>query len=101
MVKLLQMWTGIARLSGCGYAYNQAVTTVVLSQVQGTNWEICALLRCISMGDLWIAPPCSNDQRPSMGEVMRSTESRMRENRTSGLTSKRSETTYGSLPMGA
>ena len=101
MVKLLQMWTSIARLSGCRYAHNQAATTVVLSQVQGANWEICALLRYTSMEDLWIAPPFCNDQRSSVGEVMRSTESRMREIRMSGLTSRRSETTYGSLPMGA
>jgi len=63
--------------------------------------EICALLRCKSMGNLWIATPCANDQRPSVGEVMRSIESRMRESRTSGLTSRRSETNYGSLQESA
>jgi len=101
MVKLLQMWTGIPRLSSFRQAHNEAVTTVVLSEVQGANWKICALLRCTSMGDLWIATLCTNDQRPSVGEVMRSTESWMRGNRMSDLTSRRSETTYGSLPVGA
>jgi len=75
--------------------------TVALSEAQGANWEIYALLRCTSMGDLWTATPCPNDQRPSVGEVMRSTENRMRENCMSGLTSRRPETIYGSLPMGA
>ena len=52
------------------------------------------------MGDLWIAPPCANNQRLSVGEVMSLTESRMRENRTSGLTSRGPETTDGSLTEG-
>ena len=70
---------------------------MVLSEAQDEIWEVCALLGSQTAGNLRSALSCAKDEELSVGEGMSSTESRMRENRTSGLMSRGPETTYGSL----
>ena len=73
---------------------------MVLSEAQGEVWEICAFFGHQITGNLWSALSCAEDEEFSVGEGMRSTESRMRENHTSGLMSRGLETTYGNLTEG-
>ena len=70
---------------------------MVVSEAQDEVWKACALFGHSATGNLWTAPSCAKDEELSVGEGMSSTESRMRENRTSGLTSRGPETIYGSL----
>lgn len=73
---------------------------MVLSEAQEEVREPCAFLRHQTTGNLRSALPCAEDKEFSVGEGMRSTESRMRENRTYGLMSRGLETTCGSLTEG-
>ena len=92
MGQLLLSRSGQASLPGHGHAHDTAAATVALSQAQGDQRDVGALSRCEVMGCLWCRSPCGDDQGPAMGEGMILSESRRRENRTSGLMSGGEET---------
>ncbi len=72
-----------------------AAAAVALSEAQGEVRGVCALLGRETMEDLWSHLPGVEDEGSSLGEGMISTESRMLENGTSGLTSGGEETRLG------
>ncbi len=97
--ELLQSRTGRPRIPGCGPARDPAAATVVLSEAQGAIGGIRAFSRPAVVDTPRPYAPGADDQVPSVGEGMIPTESRMRENRTPGSTSRGWKRTYGRRTM--
>ena len=89
---VLPSGSGDSGLRDARRSRDEAVTTVALSEAQGERRVVRAFPERTAVGGLRPYPPCANDQGPSVGEGMISSESRMRENRTSGLMSGGLET---------
>ena len=88
-------WAGEPGLPSDRPPRGTAAASVVLSEAQGEDRGDGALLGRETMEDLWSHLPGVEDEGSSLGEGMISTESRMLENGTSGLTSGGEETRLG------
>ena len=93
--ELLQPGAGEPGLPSDRPPRGPAAASVALSEAQGEDRGDGALLGRETMENLWTHLPGVEATEPSVGEGMILTESRMRENRTSGLTSGGEETQRG------